>query len=62
MLVKIPLQGSIVQEMRIKNTNVLICDAVYSGSTEQDCEAVLNQAARISQNILLQNQNRGLSK
>ena len=56
MLAKIPLGGNIVEERKIGNTHILICDAAYAGTTPEQRQRVLDEAARASLNIFLNNQ------
>jgi len=56
MLVKIPIEGNIVQDYYIGNTHILFNDAAYITHTPEDNQRVLDQAARASMNIILHNQ------
>ncbi|TQI66769.1 hypothetical protein [Clostridium sp. KNHs216] len=56
MLAKIPIEGNIVKDYYIGNTHILFSDAAYINNTPEDNQRVLDQAARASLNIILNNQ------
>ncbi len=56
MLATIPLGGNIVKEQYIGNTHILVCDAAYVGKGPEDIQRVLDEIARVSLRIILNNQ------
>lgn len=55
MLAQIPIEGNLVEDYYIGNTHILICDAAYVSNTPEDNQGVLDEAARVSRNIILHN-------